>query len=231
MSPYHVLLVVKEFGGQSEVPNSTSCGDFVRVLQAILCGWWASTNLAHFGREFPDAWIPLRGAKSECTPFCLSEEGPTLETPIPILLRPLTRVSHRIHLVTRNPESDKTLAQTQPDRVDGGDLEPGHRLHPDEPRVQARLRRAPGEAVEGHGEPPLPERFPRHASRGRRVPSPSLDPGVPGPALRTEGSKALARRQANGHPRPPEAAKTSQPPPALGADESRGSLPFHRGNP
>src|SRR3972149_3338145 len=81
----------------------------------------------------------------------------------------------------------------QPDRGDGGDLEPGDRLHPGEPGVPARLRRAPRETIEGHGEPPLQAYLAGASGRAERrwilvrgpptAPSrcPALEVCVPGP--------------------------------------------------
>src|SRR6056297_2906677 len=44
------------------------------------------------------------------------------------------------------------------DRMDGNDLESGHRMHQDQSRMQTLLREAYGDAIEGHGAASLPKR-------------------------------------------------------------------------
>src|SRR3972149_220154 len=103
MSPDHVLLVVEELRRESEVPYTISRGNLVRVLQGILRGGRALTDLAHFRWLFSLARILFRGATPVCLIFLLREEGPAFETFLPIFLRPRNLVGHCTHPVTYMP--------------------------------------------------------------------------------------------------------------------------------
>ena len=61
------------------------------------------------------------------------------------------------------------------DRVDGLDLEPGHRLLEDQRRLPELLRREDGPAASGHGSTKLPQRFSRDPAPACLGPPPELE--------------------------------------------------------